>query len=247
MYDPLMLIGHEFTTEPHACAYLPGRQAMLHHAMALALSAEEYEALMDQGYRKFGMGLFRPVCGTCQECRPLRVAVESFRPDRSQRRAWARNQDLAVRVAEPTVDAARLELFRRYHQSQALRKGWSENEVAADEYAMSFAVNPVPSLEVSVWEGHALRAVVITDITPHVVSAIYHFYDPSHARRGLGTFCVLQTLALARRLRKTWVYLGYYVTGCGSLAYKARFKPCEIMDSTGAWRAAPMGAADGRG
>ena len=31
------------------------------------------------------------------------------------------------------------------------------------------------------------------------------------------------------------VYLGYYVAGCGSLEYKARFRPNEVMEPNGKW------------
>ncbi len=231
-----MLVVHEYTTDPHACAYLPDRLATMQHALTASLSAEEYENLMNRCYRKFGMSLFRPVCGACQACRPLRVPAAEFRPGRSQRRAWKLNQDLEVRIGEPLANAIRLELFRRYHAAQAERKGWSENEIAGDEYAFNFVLNPVPSLEVSVWEGSALRAVLLADITPNVVSAVYHYHDPECAGRGLGTFGVLQAIELARRLQKTWVYLGFYVAGCQSLSYKSRFRPCEIMEPDGVWR-----------
>ena len=63
-----------------------------------------------------------------------------------------------------------------------------------------------------------------------------HYYDPELYPAGVGTFCMLQTLELARRLEKRWAYFGFYVAGCGSLAYKARFKPCEIMGADGAWK-----------
>jgi arginine-tRNA-protein transferase len=32
------------------------------------------------------------------------------------------------------------------------------------------------------------------------------------------------------------VYLGYFVAGCRSLEYKARFRPNETLDTTGEWR-----------
>lgn len=63
-----------------------------------------------------------------------------------------------------------------------------------------------------------------------------HTNDPELYSQGIGTYCMLQTLELARRLEKRWAYFGYYVEGCGSLMYKARFRPCEIQDSDGVWR-----------
>jgi arginine-tRNA-protein transferase len=89
---------------------------------------------------------------------------------------------------------------------------------------------------VTFWDADRLCAVLITEVTPNVVSGVYHFWDPDYAERGLGTFCMLHTLDLARRLQKRWAYFGFYVDGCQSLAYKSRFRPCEIQGLDGTWR-----------
>jgi arginyl-tRNA--protein-N-Asp/Glu arginylyltransferase len=230
-----MIVHREFVTGPHECAYLPDRDANLRYLYMLQLSAQEYEDLMNAGYRKFGPFLFLPVCEGCRECRPIRIPVERFQPDRSQRRAWKRNEDIEVRIARPTVDVRRLDLYHRYHAAQTERKGWPEKEKEPQDYALSFVNNPIPGLEISLWECDTLRGVVLTDVTPNVVSGVYHYYEPDLPARSLGTFCMLQTLELARRLGKPYAYFGYYVAGCGSLAYKARFRPCEIMNADGVW------------
>jgi len=232
----MLRVLHQFVADPHACAYLPEQEAALEYSYAPWLTAQEYEDLMNRGYRKFGAMFFRPVCESCQECRPIRIPVDRFQPDRSQRRAWKRNADLRVELARPTVDGRRLDLYHRYHQAQSERKGWPETERDRREYEQSFVHNPVPAVEITLWEEAALRAVVLTDVTPNVVSGVYHYHDPELAERSLGTYCMLQTLELARRLGKPYAYFGYYVRDCGSLAYKARFRPCELLHPDGVWR-----------
>lgn len=231
-----MLVLQQFTTRPDPCAYLPDRESSLQYQYVARMSPAEYEALMNQGYRKFGPMVFRPVCAACHECRPIRIPTQTFRRDRSQRRAWKRNGDLEIRLGSPTVDAQRLDLYHRYHVARAQEKGWPEQERSAEEYAFGFLENPVPAVEISMWEGDTLRAVVLTDVTPNVVSGVYHYHDPELAERSLGTYCMLHTIELARRLEKQWAYFGFYVEGCGSLAYKARFRPCEVMAVSGVWR-----------
>lgn len=231
-----MLVLKSFLSEPHVCAYLSDRTAELEYNFAPVLTAEEYEELMNQGHRKFGPLFFRPNCTGCSECRPIRIPVADFEPDRSQRRAWTRNQDLEVRKGRPRVDAQRLELYHRYHQAQADRKGWPEKEKDPQDYELSFVRNPVPAVEVTLWEGEALRAVLLTDVTPNVVSGVYHYHDPGLKQRSLGTACMLHTIELARELGKRWAYFGYYVADCPSMSYKARFRPCEVMDEAGVWR-----------
>lgn len=231
-----MQVLDTFTDADDSCVYLPGRPSRLEYLVVLQLNPEEYEAAMNRGYRKFGPLLFRTVCEGCRECRSIRIPAADFRPDRSQRRALKRNADLAVRYGKPIIDSARLELYNRYHDSQYARKGWPQTEKSAQDYAFSFLHNPVPAVEISIWEGQTLRAVVLTDITPTVVSGVYHYHDPDFADRSLGTFALLQTLELAKHMGKPWAYFGYYVADCASLSYKARFRPCELLGDDGTWK-----------
>ncbi len=231
-----MVILQQFTTEPHPCAYLPDETAELEYTVVARMSAAEYEAHVDAGYRKFGAFLFRPICATCRACQSLRIPVEGFQPDRSQRRAWKRNSDLEIRYAPPVVDAQRLDLYQRYHDARSAEKGWPEHDRDPKEYAASFVHNPIPGMEITLWEDDSLRAVVLTELTPNGVSGVYHYHDPDGAERSLGTACMLHTIELARKLSKKWAYFGYYVAECGSLAYKARFRPCEVLGEDGAWR-----------
>ena len=231
-----MRVLHRFVSQPVECTYLPGRPSKIEYSIVAALSAQEYEDLMNRGFRKFGRVLFQPVCDVCHECRPIRVPTGEFKPDRSQRRAWKRNQDLRIRTGKPQADAVRLDLYKRYHDAQTSRKGWSPSLVNCDEYISNFIQNTVPATEISIWQGNALLGIILTEITPNVVSAVYHYHDPAIHERGLGTFSILHVIQLARQLQKKWVYLGFFVEGCGSMQYKSRFTPSEIMDVNGAWQ-----------
>nr|WP_309690844.1 arginyltransferase [Armatimonas sp.] len=232
-----MRVLQTIRTGPDTCTYLPNRQSTMENLVVGQLSAAEYEQKMDEGWRKFGPVLFHPVCAECNECRPLRIPVAEFSPSRSQRRALAKNADLIVRYGRPTVDDTRLALYNRYHTKQEAQKGWPEGERSADDYAFSFVRNPVPAVEISVWEGETLRAIVLTDVTPSTVSGVYHYYEPEGESRSLGTFAMLQTIILAQKLTKPWAYFGYWVAACPSLSYKANFQPCEILTETGNWEA----------
>lgn len=231
-----MRVLNRFVTPARRCPYLPDREARLEYTLVSRLSPEEYELLLDRGYRKFGIALFRPVCDGCRECRPIRIPAEEFRPDRSQRRAWNRNQGLTARWGPPRVDDERLELLARYHAAQTDRKGWPETDRDPDDYAASFTNSPVPTWELALAEEGRLRAVVIAEATPNVLSGVYHYYDPELRQRGLGTYCMLRTIERARQMGRRWAYFGYYVAGCGSLEYKARFRPCEVLGPDGIWR-----------
>jgi len=230
-----MLVLKTVVTGPEPCVYLPEQQMTLEHVVVGQLTPDEYEGLMNEGWRKFGPVLFRPICGHCQECRSLRIPVEAFSPSRSQRRAEARNADLTVYFDRPRIDEPRLALYRRYHQTKEAHQGWPEVEKTADDYADSFLRSPVPVVEISVWESDTLLAVVLTEVTASVVSGIYHYWEPTAQARSLGTFAMLQTITLARLLKRPWAYFGYYVADCPSLSYKAHFRPYELLDPAGHW------------
>ncbi|MDX1935390.1 MAG: arginyltransferase [Capsulimonadales bacterium] len=239
---PLTVI-HRFLTGPESCAYLPDRTAQQEYLVISHLTPEEYERRMNAGWRKFGPLLFHPVCPTCQECRPIRISADRFTPNRSQQRALRRNADLRVVFARPTVDPVRLELYHRYHRAQAERKGWPLDDKDEGEYSFSFLLNSIPSVEISIWQEDALVAVALTEVTPNVVSGIYHYHAPEASDRSLGKFAMLQTIELARQLEKPWAYFGYYVADCGSLSYKSTFRPCEILGADGIWRPWSAGEA----
>jgi arginine-tRNA-protein transferase len=73
------------------------------------------------------------------------------------------------------------------------------------------------------------------DAVPKGLSAIYFFYDPEERRRALGTYNVLRLIEECRARGLPHLYLGYFVEGCASLAYKARFAPNEIRTPEGKW------------
>lgn len=88
-----------FVAEPSPCGYLPGQHWSMEYELVSDQTAAEYQERLTAGWRRFGAMLFRPRCRQCNACRSLRVQVERFRPDRSQRRAARTNAgQVEVRV-----------------------------------------------------------------------------------------------------------------------------------------------------
>ena len=67
------------------------------------------------------------------------------------------------------------------------------------------------------------------------MSAVYTFYEPDAAARGLGTLGVLKQIEWARRDQRSHLYLGYWIAGHPKMDYKRRFQPLEGFDGRG-WR-----------
>ena len=65
---------------------------------------------------------------------------------------------------------------------------------------------------------------------------IYSFFDVGpDARKGLGTYIILDHIVRAARANLPYVYLGYWVEGSNRMAYKTGFRPLERLGRDG-WR-----------
>src|SRR5262249_26527376 len=105
-----------------------------------------------------------------------------------------------------------------------------------ESYATSFTDNPFVTEEWCYYLGPQLVGVGYVDDLPEGLSAIYFFYDPDYRDRSLGTWNILQLLRAAAQRHRPHPYLGYYVAGCPSMEYKARFRPSEVRGPDGVWR-----------
>jgi leucyl-tRNA---protein transferase len=233
----------------HECAYLPGRRARSRAFLADRMRGEVYHRFMDAGFRRSGRLFYQPTCGGCRACVPIRVPVDQFRPDKSQRRCVRRNADLRVTTGEPKATAEKHALYGRYFT------GWHGREADDFEGFTSFLYDsPVETVEFEYRDlDGRLLAVGLCDVCDQSLSSVYFYFDPAHADRGLGSFGALHEIDVARRLGVPYYYLGYWIRDCRQMRYKTSFRPCELLGTDGTWRpaddvdAAPAPRPDGRG
>jgi arginine-tRNA-protein transferase len=245
-----------YVAAPSACGYLPDRQWSLEYEYVGAMTPAEYLERLRAGWRRFGCMLFRPACRACRACQSLRVPVDQFRHDRSQKRAWRANEgEVELRIGPPSVTRPKLALYDRYHAFQADHKGWPQHPAKdAASYADSFVRHPFPVEEWCYLLAGRLVGVGYVDVLPDNpppsplggeglgargeggLSAIYFYYDPDERGRSLGTYNVLTVIDEARRRGLPYAYLGYHVEGCDGMAYKTRFTPNQLRGEDGVWR-----------
>lgn len=211
------------------CPYLTDLEATTDYRILTDVTPEEHEQMIVRGWRRFGMQYFRPRCAHCTECVSLRVPVDTFRPTKSQRRAWRKCGRLRVGVGEPRADEERVALFREWHVMRESTRGWKPTTMSLREYAVTFCTPNACAREMAYFDGARLVAIGLVDVTPRALSSIYFFYHPDVAALSLGVASVLFEIEWARRLHCAHVYLGYRVQDCPSTAYKAQYGPHQLL------------------
>ena len=79
-----------------------------------------------------------------------------------------------------------------------------------------------------------LVAVSAVDVLPRCLSSKYAFWDPDLAHLSLGKVTACKEIEWVRRAsvespQLSYYYMGYYIDTCPKMAYKADYKPSELL------------------
>lgn len=230
-----------FHTGEHACGYWPGRIAR-----DLVLDPRDprlphwYPLTLECGFRRSGDIVYRPHCRGCRACVAVRIPVQRFAANRSQRRCLRRNADIQMRVLPAQRSDEQMALYRRYLRARHAGAGMDDHGAAEfDQFLIgSWSEGRFLELRESCAQGQGrLLAVAVTDVVDTALSAVYTFFEPDAevAGRSLGTLAILKQLEWARREGREYLYLGYWIAGHRKMDYKTRFHPLEGFDGR-QWR-----------
>jgi arginine-tRNA-protein transferase len=214
---------------PHPCSYLPDRTARLPYRMPLdRLTPEQFDQRLFEGDRRSGAYLYRTACPTCRACEPIRLDVNRFQPNATQRRMQRKGDALLeVRIGEPVIDRQRVRLFNLHRDGRGLSRG--EATLDECEYAEFLTDTCCDTLELSYWDQGQLVAVAIADAGKNAINAVYCYYDPNFRLLSLGTYSVLREIELCRSTSRQFLYLGFYIAQSPHMVYKARFQPHQRL------------------
>ena len=201
---------------PSPCPYLKDRDSRMEYRYIDGCDFAVNDALARRGFRRFGKYFSKPNCAGCRECVNIRVDALSFKFNKSARRTMRKNENTKIILTKPLLDDAHVALYKKYHKFMQEKREWKYYELDFRRYYELYVA------------GHA-----------EFGKEIAYFADLS-----IGRYSLYQQILLARQLNLRWIYLGYYVKDCPSLAYKAGYKPyerlCEYvpLDETPVWEKA---------
>lgn len=248
-----------FVTAPQPCPYLPDREERkVFTELKGEEAAALHDALSKVGFRRSQNVAYRPACEGCGACVSVRVLTQEFRPTRRMRRIVRRNRDLVARARGNEVSEEQHALLTRYLAARHAEGGMlgmsfgeycemvqnspiattlieyrrprrPEGQAAASMNDGSREGTAAEQAEQNGEDDGELLAVALTDWMEDGLSMVYSFFAPEEPRRSLGTFMILDHIARTRAFGLPYLYLGYWIEESPKMAYKAHFRPFEIL------------------
>lgn len=213
-------------TKEHPCSYLDDQKERVAVAVDPRMqTAENYEILLANGFRRSGNTIYKPYCDSCSQCTALRVNVADFTLSKSQKRLKNKAIHLSYEIKQ-TLDSNWFTLYADY-----IAKRHNNGTMYPPDKNDFERFATCPWLSVSylhVYDKDKLVAIAVMDILPGSASAFYTFYDPEYPL-SLGTLAVIFQLEYCKIAQKQWLYLGYQIDSCPAMNYKVRFHPHQRL------------------
>jgi len=229
-----VLIFQEPTdAEEVVCPYIDTNRFTQRYAFLKDLSPEEFDMMLNNGWRHFGFFFFIPNCRSCNLCTPVRTSIFNFSMSKSQRRNLSKN-DKIIEVEFVNLEYKK-EYFEIYKKHSMVK---FNQETSEKDFIESFFSDSLSgSTRISLYKyNNKLVAIGFIDISETGISSVYFCYDTDYSRFGLGVYSVLKEIEYGKLLNKSYYYLGYYIKGNQSMEYKIKYTPCEFLDwNRGSW------------
>ena len=229
--------GEYYITAPSPCPYLEGRVERKVFSYLGGPHAPTLNSMLSRrGFRRSQNIIYRPACDACQACTPVRIVVSDFEPSRARRRILRKNSDLARTIRAPKATSDQFSVLRGYLDARHPEGGMAEMTVLdyasmVEETAVDTAIIEYRTTDEA--GRQTLLAAALSDRLADGLSMVYSFFEPDEDARSLGTYMILDHVALARELALPYVYLGYWVDGSPKMDYKRTYVPIERLTPNG--------------
>lgn len=223
-----------FKTKPLDCSYIKGNHE---ERLLLPIKGEDHEVIFEKltklGFRRNIDYMYLPVCKYCSKCVSTRISVNGFKPSKSQKRIFKKNNDFSFKEMIKNKKDERFNIFRKY-----LRLRHSDGmmlKMSLEEFEHFFYNAPTDSIIYDIMTpSNKLIGSILLDVMTDGMSAVYSFFDPYYYKNSLGIYLILKSIEKVQKSNKKFLYLGYWVKDSKKMNYKISFNNLELfMD--GSW------------
>jgi len=225
----------KFLLVPEAsCVYLPDRNAAnLFLQPDAPIDTALYAHLINFGFRRSGDFVYRPYCGRCRSCIPVRIPVHDFKPNRTQNRVKKMNAQLTVEEQPMVLTDEQFDLYARYVNSRHEGSSMAAPDLTkTEDFFTSFWCN---TRFFEFRENGELIMVAIVDQFSDSFSAVYTFFEPNLHKRSLGVYGILWEIEKCKTMGFPYLHLGFWVNHCQKMHYKNQYRPLELLIGDQQW------------
>jgi len=220
----------EFLEEQRECSYFTNEISDIRYRYMYSCSTEEYQHMLERGWRRFGKMHFVPECKACTKCVSIRIDVANYKFSKSEKRVINKNRDTKLYIRPPSMTIDHLSLYDKYHKYMNEKKDWPYAEIEPNDYAKSYVEGKEEySKEFLYMRDNKLIGVALVDILPNSISSIYCYYDHDFEQLSLGKFSILAQIKIAKEMNIPYIYLGYWIKDHLSMGYKEAYQPFEVL------------------
>ncbi len=216
---------------PTVCPYGIGEIAVYRQSQFGFVDEPLMSAFIEAGFRRNGNAIYTMDCPDCRQCQPLRLPVNGFKANRSQRRIMKKNRDVTITSAPFSITYEKIALLNTFFNER-----FSGLDNTAESYYGSFFANTIAdTFEIEYRLGKDLLGVAVVDMGNSWLNAVYFYFDPRFSARNPGIINILSMVDFCRQHDLDHLYLGYFIEALPSMNYKGQFRPQERLVD-GSWR-----------
>ena len=231
----------EFVEENRSCSYFDENISDIRYKYMYSCSEEQYQGMLERGWRRFGRMHFVPECKACTKCVSMRIDVANYKFSKSEKRVIAKNKDTKLYIRPPSLTMEHLNLYDKYHRFMNDKKDWPYNPIEPEDYSKSYVeAKEEYAKEFLYIKDDKLIAVALVDILENSISSIYCYYDHDYGDLSLGKFSILAQIKIAKELNIPYIYLGYWIKDHFSMGYKEAYEPFEVLTNRASFYEKPV-------
>jgi arginine-tRNA-protein transferase len=189
---------------------------------------------------------FKLACENCHACTPARIIAADYVLNKHERKIIHRNADLVVTVNDkPSVSEHEKLFLQNFNDRHKDSYSTFQQMVIqhTPDMARMLKHRMFPNLVLEVREksgapqrpGRLVGAALFDDCADGF-KGHYYYYEPGlPAARSMGTFMILQLIAMTQEAGKRYLYTGPLTREPSKISYKTRFQPMETL-GPGGWQ-----------